>query len=242
MPVKSGIVKLCGMRTPENALAAAAAGADLIGLVFAPSKRQVSLAVARAIVEAMQELPARPLVVGLFVNALVAEVYRLAEAIPLDLIQLCGDEPPAYLDDLDRPVLRALRLRPGTTIAEARALAAAYFERPRPPRALVVDAHVPGSYGGTGTVADWELAAELAAEFPVILAGGLRPGNVAQAITMVRPIGVDVSSGIETEGRKDPARMRAFVESARAAFAAFDQGTWSSSVVLQPTLAWKEEP
>jgi len=241
MPVKSGIVKLCGMRTPENALAAAAAGADLIGLVFAPSKRQVSLAVARAIVEAMQELPARPLVVGLFVNALVAEVYRLAEAIPLDLIQLCGDEPPAYLDDLDRPVLRALRLRSGTTSAEARALAAAYFERSRPPRALVIDAHVPGHYGGTGAVADWELAAELAAEFPVILAGGLHSGNVAQAITRVRPAGVDVSSGIEAEGRKDPARMHAFVKSARAAFAALDQGARNLSPELQPTLAWKEE-
>lgn len=241
MPVKSGIVKLCGMRTPEDALAAAAAGADLIGLVFAPSKRRVSLAVARAIVETVQGLPARPMVVGLFVNAPAAEVHRLAEAVPLDLIQLCGDEPPAYLDDLDRPVLRALRLRSGTTSAEARALAAAYFERSRPPRALVIDAHVPGHYGGTGAVADWELAAELAAEFPVILAGGLHSGNVAQAITRVRPAGVDVSSGIEAEGRKDPARMHAFVKSARAAFAALDQGARDLSPELQPTLAWKEE-
>ncbi|GBD17093.1 N-(5'-phosphoribosyl)anthranilate isomerase [bacterium HR26] len=105
----------------------------------------------------------------------------------------------------------------------------------------MIDAHVPGHYGGTGAVADWELAAELAAEFPVILAGGLHSGNVAQAITRVRPAGVDVSSGIEAEGRKDPARMHAFVKSARAAFAALDQGARNLSPELQPTLAWKEE-
>uniref|UniRef100_A0A831TCF5 N-(5'-phosphoribosyl)anthranilate isomerase n=1 Tax=Thermorudis peleae TaxID=1382356 RepID=A0A831TCF5_9BACT len=241
MPVRPGIVKLCGMRTPEDALAAAAAGADLIGLVFAPSRRQVSLSLACAIVQELETLPARPAVVGLFVNAPAAEVLRLAETVPLDLIQLCGDEPAAYLDSLDRPVLRTLRLRPDITSREARALATTYFERSRPPRALVVDAHVPGQFGGTGTLADWELAAELATEFPVVLAGGLHPGNVAQAIARVRPAGVDVSSGIETQGRKDPARMRAFVVRARAAFAALDEEARDLSLEPQPTVVWKEE-
>ncbi len=237
-----GIVKLCGMRAPEDARAAAAAGADLIGLVFAPSKRQVTLSVARAIVQSLDDLPVRPPVVGLFVNAPATEVLRLAEAVPLDLIQLCGDEPAAYLDALDRPVLRSLRLGPGSSRAQVCALAEAYFERPRPPRALVVDAHVPGHYGGTGTLADWELAAELATEFPVILAGGLHPGNVARAIEVARPVGVDVSSGIESDGRKDPVKMRVFVESARAAFASLNREGPSWPLERQRTIAWKEEP
>ncbi len=236
-----GIIKLCGIRTPADARAAAAAGADLIGLVFAPSKRQVTLSIARAIVQSLDGLPARPLVVGLFVNVPATEVLRLAEAVPLDLIQLCGDEPAAYLDGLDRPVLRSLRLGPGTSRAQVCALVRTYFERPRPPRALVVDAHVPGHYGGTGTLADWELARELATEFPVILAGGLHPGNVVRAIEVARPVGVDVSSGIESDGRKDPIKMRVFVESARAAFASLNREGPSWPLERQRMSAWKEE-
>jgi phosphoribosylanthranilate isomerase len=240
--MKQGIVKLCGIRTPSDAQAAAEAGADLVGLVFAPSKRQVTLSAARAIVDALASLPTRPRVVGLFVNAPVSQVHALADAVPLDCIQLCGEEPPSYLDLLDRPVLRSLPLGPRTSPNEARALSTAYFERRRPPLALVVDALVPGHYGGTGAVANWELAAELAREFSLLLAGGLHPGNVARAIEIVQPAGVDVSSGIERDGQKDPDLMRSFVESARAAFATLTGSRTSLPDARPRATAWKEEP
>jgi len=239
--VNGCIVKLCGIRTPTDALAAAEAGADLIGLVFAPSKRQVTLSAAQAIVDALADVPARPRIVGLFVNAPVSQVLILTQAVPLEYIQLCGEEPPCYLDALDRPVLRSLPLGPHTSADEARALATTYFERRNPPLALVIDALVPGHYGGTGAVANWELAAELAREVPIVLAGGLHPGNVAQAIEVVRPSGVDVSSGIERDGQKDPELMRKFVASARAAFAALPEGPVDMANAHNRSMRWKEK-
>lgn len=238
MRVTGGTVKLCGMRRVEDVLAAAEAGADLVGLVFAPSKRRIQPTVGRSVVDALSALRRRPLVVGLFVNAGIDEIQEIAEHVSLDAVQLCGDEPPGYEDALTLPVYRVLRLYPGETFSDARARASRYFERARPPRALVIDAHVPGQYGGTGTVADWELAARLAREFPVVLAGGLTPENVARAIETVRPAGVDVSTGIETDGLKDPVKMRAFVAAARAAFAA---STGVPASLVTASGPWKEE-
>ncbi|MGQ9925623.1 MAG: phosphoribosylanthranilate isomerase [Chloroflexaceae bacterium] len=219
------IVKICGLRRADHASAAAAAGADWIGLVFAASKRQVSVAEASAIAMALRAgVTPPPLLAGLFVNEAPATMTAIADAVGLDLIQLSGDEPVEYADVLRLPVLKTIRLT--GTPAEQAWIARARREQPEweavaartPPRVLLlVDAYVPGSYGGTGTPADWSRAAALAAQMPLILAGGLHPANVARAIATVRPIGVDVSSGVETNGVKDPVRIEAFIAAVRSA-------------------------
>ncbi|MBX6341232.1 MAG: phosphoribosylanthranilate isomerase, partial [Thermomicrobiaceae bacterium] len=140
----------------------------------------------------------------------------VVETLGLDLVQLSGDEPPDDLAALGRPAIKALRLGPDAGWDEARRLAERYLAGPAPAWALLVDAHVPGAYGGTGRRANWDLAARLAEEYPVILAGGLTPECVADAIEATRPLGVDVSSGVETDGVKDHEKIRAFVAAARA--------------------------
>lgn len=205
------LVKICGLRSVEHALAAAAAGADMVGLVFAPSRRRVSTEQGAAIAAALRGLAGpRPRVVGLFVNEPPAVVLATAAAVGLDAAQLSGDEPPEDADALDMPLIKAVRM-------DGSAREAAWVGRAGEGLALLVDAHVPGAYGGTGERADWGRAAELARRAPVLLAGGLTPENVAAAIAAVRPLGVDVSSGVETDGAKDSAKIGAFLEAARAA-------------------------
>jgi len=220
------LVKICGLRTPAHALAAAAAGADALGLVFAPSRRQIGPAEAAAIAAALRGRPGpRPLLVGLFVNERPATINDLAAQVGLDAVQLSGDEPPADAGAIGLPVIKALRLdgsaREAAWVALADELArgargkGARASLPAVPT-LLVDAHVPGAYGGTGARADWAKAAALAARLPLILAGGLAPGSVGHAIAAVRPAGVDVSSGVETDGVKDVAKIEAFIAAARA--------------------------
>ena len=216
------LVKICGLRTVEHALAATAAGAAMLGLVFAPSRRQVTPEQAAAIVAAVVAAPhPAPHRVGLFVNTAPALINTLAAQVGLDYVQLSGDEPVAYAELLTLPIIKAIRM--DGSAHEAAWIRLAYAEQ-RPPQLggqraviLLVDAHVPGSYGGTGVVADWARAAELAARAPTMLAGGLNPANVAAAIAAVRPLGVDVSSGVEQNGQQDPAKIEAFVGAARAA-------------------------
>lgn len=223
----SVIVKICGLRRPDHAVAAAIAGADWLGLVFAPSKRRVTIDEARAVADAVRTRIARPpLLAGLFVNEAPTVILATARAVGLDLIQLSGDEPVELAEQLPLPVLKTVRF--SGTPAEQAWIAHAQrsflhhaghverFARTPPPVLLLADAHVPGAYGGTGKTADWRQAAELATRTPLLLAGGLHPGNVAQAIAVVRPLGVDVSSGVETDGVKDPAKIEAFIAAARA--------------------------
>lgn len=212
------LVKICGLRTVEHALAARAAGADLVGLIFAPSRRRVTVEEGAAIAAALRAAgEATPRIVGLFVNEPPAEVVAVARAVGLDLAQLSGDEPPEDADALPLPLIKAVRL--DGSVREA-----AWVGRAGPRLTLLVDAHVPGAYGGTGVTADWERAAELARRVPLLLAGGLSSDNVAAAIAAVRPAGVDVSSGVESAGVKDSARIAAFVAAARAATRASNGG------------------
>jgi phosphoribosylanthranilate isomerase len=205
------LVKICGLRTVEHALAACTAGADLIGLVFARSRRRVTVEEGAAIAAAVRAgAGPRPRIVGLFVNEPPAAVAAVAQAVGLDLAQLSGDEPPEDADALSLPLIKALRL-------DGSAREDAWVRRAGPRLTLLADAHVPGAYGGTGVLADWARAAELARRAPLLLAGGLTPENVAAAIAAVRPAGVDVSSGVETDGVKDSAKIEAFLEAARAA-------------------------
>lgn len=200
--------KICGITRVEDALVAAEAGADAIGLVFyEKSPRAVDVRQARAILAA---LPPFVTAVGLFVDASRCFIGEVLDAVPLDLLQFHGDETPEQCEGHGRPWLKALRVRPGLDLhAEARRFAAA--------RALLLDAYVPGVPGGTGERFDWSLIpADLPR--PVILAGGLTPGNVAEAIERVRPYGVDVSGGVEAaKGIKDAAKVAEFVRRVRAA-------------------------
>lgn len=213
-------IKICGVTNVDDARAVAAAGADAVGLNFyAKSPRHVTVEKARRIVEA---LPVGLVKVGLFVNAPAEEVCQTFDALGLDLIQLHGDEPPIYLTHLGRrPVMRAFRLGQA-----GREPIRGYLDQCRKlgcmPRLVLVDAGVEGKYGGTGQVADWQTLKDyslLTPSPPVVLAGGLTPENVGEAIRTVHPTAVDTASGVESSpGRKDPATVTAFVRAAQQAF------------------------
>lgn len=201
-------VKICGITRPEDAIAAARLGADAIGLVFyAPSPRAVTAAQARAVCAA---LPPFVSVVGLFVDAPAAEVWEVLQAVPLDVLQFHGDEAPAYCAAFGRPYLKALRMRDGLDVAAA---ARRYVDA----QGLLLDTYVPGAAGGTGRCFDWTRVPQ-ALDKPIILAGGLTPDNVAEAITVAHPYGVDVSGGVEqSRGIKSAAKMAAFMRGVESA-------------------------
>ena len=194
--------KICGITRIEDALIAAEAGADAIGLVFyAKSPRAVSIQQARDIVAA---LPAFVTTVGLFVNASREELNDVLAGVALDLLQFHGDETPAECESYQRPYIKALRVKPGDDIAQ---LAAPYAKA----RGILLDTYVPGIPGGTGAAFDWSLVPRDLPQ-PVILAGGLSAANVQSAIEQVRPYAVDVSGGVEAgKGIKDAAKIRAFM-------------------------------
>jgi phosphoribosylanthranilate isomerase len=219
-------VKICGLREPAHARAAVRAGADLLGFVFAPARRQVTAAVVRACVEAARdEAGSRPiLAVGVFVDASPAEMNAIVAEADLDLLQLHGEEAPETLASLDRPAIRALRLPPGTPLAEAEERIARSLDAAVAPIAFLLDGFSARTAGGEGVRADWSVAAALARRYPLLLAGGLDPGNVAAAVATARPLGVDVSSGVESDGVKDGAKIAAFVAAAKRALAARHHG------------------
>lgn len=193
----------------EDAEVAVAAGADALGFVmYHKSPRWVAPAAARSIIAS---LPPFVLPVGVFVNEEVERVRALMDECGLVLAQLHGDESPMYCQNLGRPALKALRLKDRGTL-----VALAEFQGRANVRGILIDAFSDQAYGGTGQTVDWTLAQEAARSTPVILAGGLNPTNVAGAIQMVGPYGVDVSSGVEeSPGKKDPDKVRAFIEAAR---------------------------
>ncbi len=214
-------IKICGITSADDARMVAEAGADAVGLNFYPkSPRYIDPDEAKPIVDA---IPEGVIKVGVFVDAPRSGVRDIFDRLGLDVIQLHGDEPPVYVADLgDRPVIRAFRLDqerrlyPITDfLKECRDFACA-------PRMVLIDSLVPGAYGGTGTVADWELAREYPSEPdrpPMVLAGGLTPANVIDAIREVGPAAVDTASGVESSpGKKDRIAVRAFVRAARMGF------------------------
>jgi phosphoribosylanthranilate isomerase len=198
--------KICGITRLEDALAAVAAGADAIGLVFyARSPRSVSIEQARSIVAG---LPPFVTTVGLFVDMPQAEIEQVLAAVPLDLLQFHGDESAADCDALKRPYIKALRVRAQDDVT---ALVDAYPDA----RAVLLDTFVDGVPGGTGQAFDWALVPARLGK-PVILAGGLTPENVAAAIAQVQPYAVDVSGGVElAKGIKDAAKVKDFVRAVR---------------------------
>lgn len=242
------IIKICGNRTPEDVLAAAEAGADLVGMVFADSRRRVDVAEAQAMVRALgrplheyemsvpppvqphvrehvadwfrhgsQVIEAhlqtkRPLTVGVFADQPIEEVNEIALEAGVDLVQLSGDESWEACLLVARPVIQVVHVSPLDSPSDPMGQVEPGFAL-----ALMLDsAHGPYR-GGSGQTFDWDVAREIASRIPMILAGGLSPENVVEAIHRVQPWAVDVSSGTETDGRKDHARVRAFIEAVRAA-------------------------
>jgi len=210
-------IKICGITEAAHALAAAEAGADFIGLVFAPSKRQVTLERAREIVLAVKDSGKPPLTVGVFVNTAAPEVNRTADYCGLDWVQLSGDEPWEGLRDIERPLIKAIRVGQKGHAEEITANLKAGYELLGKDFICLLDTHVEGSYGGSGQTFDWGLVREVSEGLPVVIAGGLSAENVGQAIKTLRPWGVDVSSGVETGGVKDISKIKAFIEAVRRA-------------------------
>lgn len=210
-------VKICGITDKTQALAAVEAGADFIGLVFAPSNRQVSPAQAYEIAGAVKKSgnPAR--VVGVFVNAPVFQVNEVADFCGLDVVQLSGNESWEYCRKVVSPVIKAIRVRqqsPEELCAELSAATKLFSGR----RFMtILDSQVEGKYGGTGESFNWSVAQQVAKRFPVIIAGGLDSTNVARLIKIVAPWGVDVSSGVETCGVKDTSKIKSFIKAVRRA-------------------------
>src|SRR5215472_15186118 len=213
-------VKICGLRAPEHAWTAIDAGADTLGLVFyEPSPRYIEPRQAQALLESVENDPVgadlsrppaqsiSPDIVGVFVNEDAAYINEVSQQVGLQAVQLHGDEPPEFCHNITRPLIKALRLQDMADLGKVRAYSDVAWR-------ILLDTPAHG-WGGSGITHDWTLARAAARETPILLAGGLTPENVAEAIQQVHPWGVDVSSGVETNGRKDTSKIRAFIKNVR---------------------------
>ncbi len=201
------VVKICGIKRIEDARVAVRHGADMLGFVFAPSSRRIEPETAGEIIAAVRdEAPVQA--VGVFVNAGPEEINRVAQLCGLDLVQLSGDEPDHIVAALEVPAIRAIHVRVNDhpEVLGDRIMASSA-------EIVLLDTARAGSYGGTGEAFDWGLLPRL--ERRVLLAGGLHPGNVTEAIRIVAPWGVDVSSGVETNGEKDHGKIGDFIRTVR---------------------------
>ncbi len=219
-------VKICSVRAVEHAEWAREAGADAIGMIFADAPRRIDMRVARAVrrelgprveilesntgtIERERRAAGRPLLVGVFARQSIDEIERVLDRVDLDMVQLSGGEHPALAGRVRRAVVRAVHVEAGM---DARAV---LREIERAPNTVThLEPHSKQG-GGMGQSFDWTLAAEVAQASPFLLAGGLNPDNVGEAVGLVRPWGVDVSSGVETDGVKDREKIRAFIAAAK---------------------------
>ncbi len=195
-------VKICGLRQPLEARAAVEAGADLVGVVLCAARRQVSLLEAA---EILSEVPAAVRKVGIFVDPELDEVEAAVEIVGIEVAQLCGAELPEFCDRLSIGTMKSFRMADHGVVPDPFAYAGP-----------IRHVEAPNVRGGAGIEWDWSRAAGLAAKADVLLAGGLDPNNVAHAIEAVSPWGVDVSSGVESDGAKDIEKIWRFIEAAKA--------------------------
>ncbi len=207
-------VKICGITDVAQVKVAAEAGADLIGVVFAPSPRQLTPEKAKVIASAAKKegLP----VVGVFVNAPAAEVNRLADSCKLDWVQLSGHEDTNSCRQLHHPLIKAVHIAPDWDEEQLLYYLESYQRQLRHhPPIYLLDTHVEDKYGGTGQSFSWDIARRAVERYPVIIAGGLDPKNVGEVVAELKPWGVDVSSGVESEGTKDTKKIKAFITAVR---------------------------
>ncbi|MSQ15153.1 MAG: phosphoribosylanthranilate isomerase [Dehalococcoidia bacterium] len=216
-------IKICGLQTIPHALVAAKAGADYLGMIFSePSSRRISLETGIEICAGVREayrhnVSTAPRLAGVFVNESPDLINRVAESCGLDLVQISGDEDPSICKKLERPIIRAIRIAAGQSYRETIPQIESWLSLMPKESLLHIEGRVEGSYGGTGHVMELRTAAELAKHHPFLLAGGLTPDNVGQAVLQVAPWGVDVSSGVESLGVKDPAKVLRFILRVKAA-------------------------
>jgi phosphoribosylanthranilate isomerase len=221
------LVKICGVSELTHARAAAALGADFVGMVFAPSRRQVTLGQAKRIASSLRKegegVPPtgtdanglegalnrrRPLVVGVFADQDADTINDICDDVGLDLVQLSGSEPWEACAHIRRPIFKCMKVRDGESAEE---LIAHVHEG----AIVLLDPYVEGTYGGTGKTLDWNVASAIAKQTTTVLAGGLTPDNVGKAVSVAHPWAVDVSSGVETDGVKDVEKIRAFIAAAK---------------------------
>jgi len=205
-------IKICGIKTLNDALAAIEAGADYLGFNFyRKSVRFIEKNACAEITSVLKKEYPQIILVGVFVNSSVEEVKAILDTCSLDLAQLHGDETPEMVVSFHGKAFKAIRL---STFESVHPFLSVENTFP----AFLVDASVKGVYGGSGVTADWNGAAELAKKYPLLLAGGLTPENVAEAVGRVKPWGVDVASGVESApGEKDPSKIKAFVRAVQSA-------------------------
>jgi phosphoribosylanthranilate isomerase len=211
-------VKICGLADIEHITVAAEAGADFAGFVFAESRRYVSPEVILPLVRTIRDRKQRPSIVGVFANAPIDTVNSIVEYCHLDSVQLSGNETWQYCLQIKRPVIKVLHITQSTTTDQVLAeIENGNRSLKNKGLAFLLDSKSDTQFGGTGIAFDWKVAKEVAAFFPVIIAGGLNPENVKTLITKTTPWGVDVSSGVETEGLKDSEKIRSFIKAVRQA-------------------------
>jgi phosphoribosylanthranilate isomerase len=209
-------IKICGISDIESAVAACEADADYLGMVFVPGRRQVTPEKALQIVTAVRQLDPRPQIVGVFVKKPAVEVNQITDYCKLDWAQLSGDESWDYCKQLKSPVIKAFHIPVDARQAEiSTEIWKGYSVIPPHQLICLLDSTVGGAYGGTGKPFHWQIAKSVAEKFSVMIAGGLTPDNVGELIKSARPWGVDVSTGIETNGKKDIIKIKAFIDTVR---------------------------
>jgi phosphoribosylanthranilate isomerase len=209
-------VKICGISDVASAIAASQAGTDYLGMVFATSRRQVSPESAIQIVTAVQQLESPPQIVGVFVNQPADEVNQIAGDCQLDWVQLSGDESWDYCRQIEMPLIKVFHIPTDARQAEISTEVWRGYNIV-PPRRLIclLDSTINGTYGGSGIPFSWKVAKAVAAKFSMMIAGGLTPDNVGEMMQTIKPWGVDVSSGVETDGKKDNIKIKKFIEIVR---------------------------
>jgi len=200
------LVKICGIKDVENALVAVENGVDALGFVFAPSFRQLTPEKAKRIID---NIPANVLRVGVFVDAPISLVKEIAEYCPLTILQLHGNESVDYCRQFKKPIIKAIKVGKEGDFYPVPKL------YKRIVKAFLADTYQPHQSGGTGLSFPWHKVNNIKKYGPVILAGGLNLQNIYQALSITKPEGVDISSGVETDGQKDPEKIKKFIKEVR---------------------------
>jgi len=210
------LIKICGITSEKVALETAAAGADFIGIVFAESPREIAPEVAQKITSALKANITNAKSVGVFVNMSSQVLNQIAAQYGLDFVQLSGDENLEYCKSLTCPFIKAFHLSDVASV-ETAMIKIQEIQRTLLDKNVLflLDTAAPDKYGGTGSTFNWELALPITRQHPVIIAGGLNPENVGEAIKTLQPWGVDVSSGVETNGVKDMKKIVKLIEAVR---------------------------